>query len=209
MRLTRRHRMLKKAIIDYRYARPHAVTSTGDRSYQYDASGNMTRRASGSNPVSWMNFEWDEENRLKRSVALGGATNYRYDYSGARIIKKGSYGEVVYVNENYSVRNGDAESKHVFAGNTRVATKLKAGNAEPGVYYYHGDHLGSSSVVTNAGGGLHERLQYFPYGETWIHEKASQNGESMPYKSRQRSRIRRPGCTISGHGITTRGFRSG
>ena len=35
-----------------------------------------------------------------------------------------------------------------------------------GVYYYHADHLGSSSVVTGKTGSFHERIEYFPYGET-------------------------------------------
>mgnify|MGYP001325772325 CR=1 FL=1 len=36
-------------------------------------------------------------------------------------------------------------------------------------------------MVTTRTGAVHEYLDYFPYGETWIHEKAT-TGESMPYK---------------------------
>ena len=40
-------------------------------------------------------------------------------------------------------------------------------------YYYHPDHLGSSSFVTDYEGKLEEHLEYFPFGETWIEEESS------------------------------------
>ncbi|MBN2078555.1 MAG: RHS repeat-associated core domain-containing protein [Spirochaetes bacterium] len=110
-------------------------------------------------------------------------TVYSYDDGGIRAIKRGKYGEILYVNENYSVRNGDVASYHIFAGNTRVATAMKAPGADESVYYYHGDHLGSSSVVTNGTGAFHEGLEYFPYGETWVHDAPTAPGsQSMPYR---------------------------
>jgi len=45
---------------------------------------------------------------------------------------------------------------------------------EPGTpFYFHADHLGSTSVLTTADGELHEHLRYFPDGEVWI-EKGPQ-----------------------------------
>ena len=90
------------------------------------------------------------------------------------------------MNPQYSVRNGEAFSKHVFAGNTRLATTMvkRKGAAAPqelGVYYYHGDHLGSSNVITDRSGQFHEHLEYFPYGETWVHEKAAGSSEYMAH----------------------------
>ncbi len=51
-----------------------------------------------------------------------------------------------------------------------------------GAYYYHPDHLGSSSVVTDVDGKFYESLEYFPFGETWIHNKVNREQESTPYK---------------------------
>jgi len=107
-----------------------------------------------------------------------------------RAIKKGKYGTVQYVSENYVVRNKDLISKHVFAGNTRLVSNMvmqeeKSGkmvSTEQGCYYYHADHLGSSSVVTDKDGKFYEQLEYFPYGETWVHNKATAEQESTPYK---------------------------
>jgi RHS repeat-associated protein len=34
-------------------------------------------------------------------------------------------------------------------------------------YYYHPDHLGSTSWVTDHAGLVHEHVEYFPYGDVW------------------------------------------
>ena len=90
------------------------------------------------------------------------------------------------MNTNYSVRNGEVYSKHIFAGNTRLATKMekRKGTGAPtdlGLYYYHGDHLGSSNAITNGSGNFHEHVEYFPYGETWVEERVA-GGENLPHK---------------------------
>jgi RHS repeat-associated protein len=36
--------------------------------------------------------------------------------------------------------------------------------------YYHPDHLGSSSYVSDANGKVTEHLEYFAFGETWVEE---------------------------------------
>ena len=166
----------------YESSRPHAVTSTGDITYQYDGNGNMISRTSAADPTYSMQFTWDEENRLTRTQDMLKTTDYKYDDRGKRIIKNGNAGEQVFVNDNFSIRNGDVTSKHIFAGNTRIATKIAMSGADPGIYFYHGDHLGSSSVITNNLKSFNEHLEYFPYGETWIQEKATAGSESMPYK---------------------------
>ncbi len=35
-------------------------------------------------------------------------------------------------------------------------------------YFYHSDHLGSAQLVTNQDGEVYQRIEYTPYGETWI-----------------------------------------
>jgi len=41
---------------------------------------------------------------------------------------------------------------------------------EEATYYYHPDHLGSVSVVSNHRGEPYERVEYLPFGEIWIEE---------------------------------------
>jgi RHS repeat-associated protein len=46
-------------------------------------------------------------------------------------------------------------------------------NARP-TFYYHTDHLGSSSYITNDNGQVTQTLAYMPYGESWV-DKTSYN----------------------------------
>jgi len=47
-------------------------------------------------------------------------------------------------------------------------------------YYYHPDHLGSSSLITNLGGDLVQHIEYVPFGEVFVEERTSTWG--TPYK---------------------------
>ena len=110
----------------YKYdhpTKPHAPTHIGGDTYNYDANGNMITRINDQTKKTRL-IVWDEENRIATTEDQGKETIYRYDDSGMRVMKRGKYGEVVYVNENFVIRNGEVASKHVFAGNTRIATKL-------------------------------------------------------------------------------------
>jgi RHS repeat-associated protein len=156
--------------------------------------------------------------------------------------RRSSYGETLFANQYFQLRNGVQANKHVFAGGQRVATVLShfnAGNWRPGgpggggggggghggtspghggeppghggeppsrtgrdgtggeeppeggdtgddafwpgdpgdappptvaghPFYFHADHLGSTTVLTDPQGDVHEHLQYFPDGELWI-----------------------------------------
>ena len=89
---------------------------------------------------------------------------------------------------------GGRMSKHIFLGNDRIVTKQIAlgtgedyDNADTGVerkytYYYHADHLGSTSVVTDRDGEVYERLEYTPYGETWLDETSGDTYFDTPYR---------------------------
>ncbi|WP_019143026.1 SpvB/TcaC N-terminal domain-containing protein [Noviherbaspirillum massiliense] len=54
-----------------------------------------------------------------------------------------------------------------------------ATNQDNFLYFYHPDHLGSSSYVTDVSGRPYEHLEYFPFGETWVQE--SSNTQRTPY----------------------------
>jgi hypothetical protein len=93
---------------------------------------------------------------------------YKYDDTGDRIIKRGPQGETVYVNQFYTDRPGATGTKHVYAGTTRVASKLLRQDVqganpngktpfEKDIYFYHPDHLGSSSYITDRMGSCTKR----------------------------------------------------
>ena len=46
-------------------------------------------------------------------------------------------------------------------------------------YFYHPDHLGSTSLVTNSYGEITQNISYIPYGEVFVEETAG--GWQSPY----------------------------
>tara|TARA_R110000850_G_C9994955_1_gene467523 strand:- start:1125 stop:11606 length:10482 start_codon:yes stop_codon:yes gene_type:complete len=47
-------------------------------------------------------------------------------------------------------------------------------------YWYHPDHLGSSSYITNLAGDITQHMEYLPFGETLVEEHLNSN--NSPYK---------------------------
>ena len=47
-------------------------------------------------------------------------------------------------------------------------------------YFYHPDHLGSSSIITNLAGAIEQHLEYIPYGEVFIDQRLGT--WNTPYK---------------------------
>jgi len=221
----------KKTTYDFPYAYtgrgPHAPTVIGERAYSYDGNGNQTGwddLTSGQRRT----IVWDEENRIHEIRDNGRTTAFVYNDSGERVIKRGAQGETAYINQFWTVRNRSVATKHVFVGDTRIASKVVPGDAhlDPGstdpftgvlgqwwqhrseqgwqngqntvknphyasnvmpdllpednfVYFYHPDHLGSTSFATAATGDLYEHLEYFPFGETWVSEQT--NTQRLPF----------------------------
>ena len=188
----------KKTTYDFTYAynpsgsasvRPHAPNHIGVRTYTYDADGNQTGWTHDTNGTR-RDIVWDDENRIQSVADNGQTKTYKYDDQGQRLIKRGPQGETVYVNQFYTQRPGATGTKHIYAGTSRIASKLVRqdvpnsnpnGNTpfEKDLYFFHPDHLGSSNYVTDLNGKLYEHLEYFPFGEGWIEENTNQ--QRTPY----------------------------
>ena len=57
--------------------------------------------------------------------------------------------------------------------------EVSADEPESDIYYYHSDHLGSSSWITDASGDVNQHLQYLPFGEDYIYQRT--NSWNIPY----------------------------
>ncbi len=90
--------------------RPHAVLSANNKTYSYDACGNMTNR-------NGQVLAYDEENRLKSA----GATTFGYDGNGGRLWRKTSTRLTVWMGGIYEENDGKTLC-HVVAGDGIVAT---------------------------------------------------------------------------------------
>jgi len=82
----------------------------------------------------------------------------------------------------WSNANPDNNGNHFAYGHYKNGSggTTGTGNA-PGdfLYFYHPDHLGSTSYVTDANGEVYQHLEYFAFGETFVEEHS--NTERTPY----------------------------
>lgn len=143
-------------------AGPHALTSAGGYSYQYDVNGNMTV---GKNKT----LEYDVENRLTKVTELGTINTFLYDGDGGRVRKAiddggGTIVTTMYIGSLFEKDSDGTTRKHIFAGANRVSTMSLQGSQPPQAIYYHSDHLGSSSIISDASGNQISHYEYDPYG---------------------------------------------
>ncbi|MBI1178900.1 hypothetical protein GC207_15825 [bacterium] len=152
---------------------PHAVRIVGTKTNAYDQVGNMRFRAGQS-------LGYDPENRLT-SVVSGGVTLATFGYAddGDRLWKQTTNTLSVWIGDLYEA-HGTTNLFHVFAGSRRIATYSPgtqlpgAGGTTTSFNYYHPDHLGSSSLLTDGNGAVAEHYEYSAYGR----ERA--NGTAAP-----------------------------
>jgi RHS repeat-associated protein len=131
-------------------------------------------------------YIWNEENRLVQTKISGESTFYVYNAGGERTIKYNSKdNETLYVDKFFQVENRDLVTKHIFVGDTRIVSKLSymksvtaddKGFEEQNQYYYHSDHLGSTTFVSDYQGKEYQHTEYAPYGESWVDEESDQMG---------------------------------
>jgi RHS repeat-associated protein len=211
----------------YNGAGPHQATRIGDTWLTYNENGNTLRECRDpadstctQRPSHLRRYLWTEENRLDAVIDGGGLniTKFFYDADGQRIAKLGRGGESITIGQFWAIKGHRAATKHIFAGNARIASKLLPppgwddtpppsiepvsvttvlengcapsnyqpqkctilpggdpvlndyyayAKVRPETYYYHADHLGSTSWVTDQSARVHEHVEYFPYGEVW------------------------------------------
>jgi RHS repeat-associated protein len=82
-----------------------------------------------------------------------------YDGNGNRVRKIKGSNTTYYYGDAYEKRN-TVGIIHLFANHQRLASIRTDGKNQ----YYHGNHLGSASVITDQNGNLKQKIEYFPYG---------------------------------------------
>jgi RHS repeat-associated protein len=135
----------------------HAVTNLSNgNSYAYDANGNMTSRNVGGQSFT---LAYDTENRLV-SVTGAATASFSYDADGKQVIGTVNGVTTYYVGQHYEKKSG-VVTKYYFAGTMRLAVRTSGT-----LSFLLGDHLGSSSVTTDANGGYSAQELYKAFGET-------------------------------------------
>jgi RHS repeat-associated protein len=127
---------------------PHALATAQGVTYNYDPNGNLISASDGTT------ITWNAENMPAQSVR-GGVTTQRF-YLGEMLWKKIESGQTTYYLPGVRVEGG--QYRKFFGG---FAERSPDGTLK----FYHGDHLGSASLVTDAGGTVIRKQAYKPYGE--------------------------------------------
>jgi RHS repeat-associated protein len=129
---------------------------------EYYAISGMTvamRDAEGIKYLLTGHLGYDAENRL---VSVSGAmtASFAYDGDGKRVRSTIGSTTTYFIGNIYEL-TGETATKYYYAGATRFA--MRVDTADP--YYLLSDHLGSTTVTTDASGNFVTELRYSPWGE--------------------------------------------
>lgn len=147
-------------------AGPHAVTSAGGKSYQYDARGNMTQR--GGDNIVYSSF-----NKPTSIASSNGDALFKYAPDRSRFSHVTDQQIVYYAadggyEEIYQKSNDSFQQRHYIGSNlilNRNFDYLTSAANDDALEYLHRDYKDSVIAITDAAGALKQRLSYKPFGE--------------------------------------------
>ena len=169
------------------------------RVYSTDNGWGLFKDESGEGRVQTHRYRrtytWNSRNQLVSSVDANYSTSYVYGQDGQRSNKYTQGSETLYFNKMWSLHTDNGNSvyggqyaKNVYLGETRIVTKLARADQKTAheemykQYYYHSDHLGSATMISDWEGKEYQRIEYTPYGETWVEKTNNSGSEFLPYK---------------------------
>jgi len=140
---------------------------------EYDPSGNMV---SSTRAGERREYRFDAQSQLVES----NGTTFVYDHEGVRIAKKSANGAATYyIGTNFEITQfpGGARQRtaYVMGGHGIVASITTSETAAPattmqgvpapGIYFFHTNHINSTTIQTDANGAPVCRVEYLPFGE--------------------------------------------
>jgi RHS repeat-associated protein len=138
----------------------HAVTGVGAGTFSYDANGNMLSRWQSGTTFT---HEWNADNKASRVHGGGQDIRYFYDADGVLVRRTSGGVTTVFVGPHAEWNSSTGWTNYYHFNGQRVAMRNSSG-----VFWLHGDHLGSASLATNSAGGTHSQVRYGPFGnERW------------------------------------------
>ncbi len=150
----------------------HAVCKAGNNAYAYDANGNFI--SGGGRSATWTGWnmpqtltqagqttDWSygpEHERYKMTTP--GRTTW---YMNPSVHQGGHYEETRYASEIVETRYT------LYGGGQPIGEVLNFGDAAPAqTRYFHSDHQGSITAVTNSDGAVLTRYRYDPWGKQTV-----------------------------------------
>jgi len=181
---------------------PHAPSEVDDtvpgsstlvkRAFSYDKNGNQSSWQRTTGTPTTRNVTYSDDNRATK-VVQGNVTLQEalYDGAGQRLVKRANgTSQTAYFGQYLTVRDEVPATKHIFAGDVRVASKFVPSEANEecaacsdraSVTYFHDDQLGSTTFATDEVQNLVAHEQYFPSGELWVDQSSDTNHTRQPY----------------------------
>jgi RHS repeat-associated protein len=167
--------MTNKADVgNYRYGEngaggPHAVTTAGNKSYLYDANGNMSKSTIlvGGVSTTDRNIGWTSFNQVKHIDENGHSSDFTFDADHQRVTQKTEHGTTVYVGSDFEYvadSSGVKLKYYIFTPSGRSVVRTVDGGLVE-TRYLHQDVLGSVIAVTDEDGDVVERYAYDPWGK--------------------------------------------
>jgi RHS repeat-associated protein len=153
------------------YVNPYIVLRSGGYTKHYYVGSQRI--------ISKLGSGWDNSGKgpLETTKAGQGEVNYenKHQQLSDAIVKNlkflGHDGAILTAGKSGKVPPGQLNTKGGSDGGSEPTT----GTVESFQYYYHPDHLGSTSYITDASGEVYQHLEYFAFGETFVEEHSNTN----------------------------------
>ncbi|MCF6472822.1 RHS repeat-associated core domain-containing protein [Nonomuraea sp. MG754425] len=141
---------------------PHALKAVGADLFEYDATGNTTRRKVGTKDQSLV---WDAEGNLESVTEAGKTTSFVYDADGDRLLRKTPADTTLYIDDMElrldHAENAVEQTRYYTVNNQPMAVRTPDGQ----VYFLANDHQGTAQAAVRAATGELAIRRQTPFGE--------------------------------------------
>jgi RHS repeat-associated protein len=139
--------------------------TTRPATYGYDDNGNMTSRIMGGTTTT---FTYDFENRLISQTTGASVVRHIYDGQGNRIARNNNGQVTRYIlDHGRSMSHIPCETDsfgQIIAYYIHGPQILARVSADGSIHYYHTDHIGSVTALSDPNGLITDRYAYTPFG---------------------------------------------
>ncbi|MBP5562434.1 MAG: RHS repeat-associated core domain-containing protein, partial [Bacteroidales bacterium] len=182
--------------------------------YQYDAAGDRTYKLTGKGELQNINGEWRYFYHLDNATLYvspylvatkQGYTKHYYAeteriasrigggrlrYLDQPVVGQGKIVEKQSTNKTYAKEvleecldaihsEGQADLHHLY-------DMINSAHSETDCYWYHPDHLGSSSWITDSAGTAVQHLHYLPWGEDFVDQRTTDFTTRFTFSAKER-----------------------
>jgi RHS repeat-associated protein len=149
---------------------------TGEESLSVAIGENRSQPTATHTGTGIENLAWDYANHLRQVKTDQADAFYDYDVDGERRLKAIGTTETVYADRMYEIESQPSRplaTVNIYLGDTRLVSKVvpisspSTGYELQNTYYYHSDHIGNSTLITDYQGNEFERDAFTPHGELW------------------------------------------